>query len=143
MAWPPYTWSIVATTFQHLWRIVSGGGKPTDDQTSAAAAAAPSVEKDEPMPDLADADIAFDNDKYRAKMQKWSRDQAKIAAREIVREMTGADEAQKRRAVGFPLRIDSKRQRTAAAESFKPAPPYSIAWPCDDRRVLGHLRLHR
>src|ERR1700689_93499 len=75
---------------------LKGGGKPTAEQTTAAAA--PSVVEDDPMPDLADADIAFDNDKYRAKMQKWSRDQAKIAAREIVREMTGADEAQKRRA---------------------------------------------
>jgi hypothetical protein len=76
---------------------LKSGGEPTTSQTKAAVA--PPVEKDEPMPDLADADIAFDNDKYRAKMQKWSRDQAKIAAREIVREMTGADEAQKRRAV--------------------------------------------
>ena len=75
---------------------LKAGGAPTAAQT--AAAAAPPVEKDEPMPDLADPDIAFDNDKYRAKMQKWSRDQAKIAAREIVREMTGADEAAKRRA---------------------------------------------
>jgi hypothetical protein len=75
---------------------LKNGGKPTETQT--AAAVAPPVEKDEPMPDLADADVAFDNDKYRAKMQKWSKDQAKIAAREIVREMTGADEAQKRRA---------------------------------------------
>jgi hypothetical protein len=75
---------------------LKNGGKPTETQT--AAAVAPPVEKDEPMPDLADADIAYDNDKYRAKMQKWSRDQAKIAAREIVREMTGADEAAKRRA---------------------------------------------
>jgi hypothetical protein len=75
---------------------LKGGGKPTTQQT--AAAAAPPAEEDEPMPDLADADIAFDNDKYRAKMQKWSRDQAKIAAREIVREMTGADEMVKRRA---------------------------------------------
>jgi hypothetical protein len=75
---------------------LKGGGKPTTEQSTAAAA--PPVEKDEPMPDLADADIAFDNDKYRAKMQKWSRDQAKIAAREIVREMTGADEAARRRA---------------------------------------------
>jgi hypothetical protein len=71
------------------------GGKPTDTQTKAAAA--PPVVEDEPMPDLADADIAFDNDKYRAKMQKWSKDQAKIAARELIREMNGADEAQKRR----------------------------------------------
>jgi hypothetical protein len=74
---------------------LKGGGKPTTAQT--AAAAAPPVEEDEPMPDLADADIAFDNDKYRAKMQKWSKTQAKIAAREIVREMTGQDEATKRR----------------------------------------------
>lgn len=76
---------------------LKAGGTPTVAQT--AAAGAPPVVEDEPMPDLADADIAFDNDKYRAKMQKWSRDQAKIAAREIVREMTGADEAAKTRAL--------------------------------------------
>lgn len=75
---------------------LKNGGTPTASQS--AAAAAPPVVEDEPMPDLADADIAFDNDKYRAKMQKWSRDQARIAAREIVREMTGADETVKRRA---------------------------------------------
>lgn len=76
---------------------LKNGGKPTETQT--AAAAAPPVVEDEPMPDLSDPDIAFDNDKYRAKMQKWSRDQAKIAAREILREATGADEAAKRRAL--------------------------------------------
>jgi hypothetical protein len=75
---------------------LKGGGKPTTAQVVTANA--PSVEQDEPMPDLADADIAFDNDKYRAKMQKWSKDQAKLAAREIVSEMTGADDAKKRRA---------------------------------------------
>ena len=75
---------------------LKGGGKPTAAQ--AAAAVAPPVVEDAPMPDLADADVAFDNDKYRAKMQKWSRDQAKIAAREVVREMTGANEAATRRA---------------------------------------------
>jgi hypothetical protein len=75
---------------------LKGGGKPTATQT--AAAAAPPVVEDEPMPDLSDADIAFDNDKYRAKMQKWSKDQARIAAREIIREVTGADDAVKRRA---------------------------------------------
>lgn len=75
---------------------LKAGGKPTAAQT-VAAVAPPAVE-DEPMPDLADADIAFDNDKYRAKMKKWSLDQAKIAAREVVREMTGADDAAKRRA---------------------------------------------
>lgn len=72
------------------------GGTPTPAQTKAAAA--PPAVKDEPMPDLADEDVNFDNDKYRAKMQKWTRDQAVIAAREIIRESTGADEAAKRRA---------------------------------------------
>ena len=74
---------------------LKGGGKPTAAQT--AAAAAPPVE-DEPMPDLADPDIAFDNDKYRAKMQKWTKDQAAITARQIVREMTGQNEAVAHRA---------------------------------------------
>ena len=76
---------------------LKGGGKPTAAQT--AAAAAPPVTEDEPMPDLADPDVAFDNDKYRAKMQKWTRDQAAITARQIVREMTGQNEAVARRAV--------------------------------------------
>src|SRR5271166_6737884 len=75
---------------------LKGGGNPTAAQT--AAAAAPPVVEDEPMPDLSDPDIAFDNDKYRAKMQKWSKDQAKIAARELIREMSGQDEIVKRRA---------------------------------------------
>jgi hypothetical protein len=75
---------------------LKGGGKPTTAQTTAAAA--PPVVEDAPMPDLADEDIAFDNDKYRAKMQKWSKDQAKIAARELISEMAGVDETQKRRA---------------------------------------------
>lgn len=74
---------------------LKGGGKPTADQT--AAAAAPHVDEDEPMPDLADADVAFDNDKYRAKMQKWTKTQAKIAARELIREQTGANDAATRR----------------------------------------------
>jgi hypothetical protein len=75
---------------------LKGGGKPTASQ--AASAVAPPVVEDAPMPDLADEDIAFDNDKYRAKMQKWSKDQARIAARELIREMNGQDEAVKRRA---------------------------------------------
>jgi hypothetical protein len=76
---------------------LKGGGTPTAKQTEAAAA--PPVVEDAPMPDMSDDDVAFDNDKYRAKMQKWSKDQAKIAARELIREMTGADEATKRRAL--------------------------------------------
>src|SRR5271155_318010 len=62
---------------------LKGGGTPT--ATQAAAAITPPVVEDAPMPDMSDEDVAFDNDKYRAKMQKWSKDQAKIAAREIVR----------------------------------------------------------
>ena len=75
---------------------LKGGGTPTAAQ--AATAAAPSVVEDEPMPDLSDPDVAFDNDKYRAKMKKWTRDQITITAREIVRETTGANEAATRRA---------------------------------------------
>lgn len=87
---------------------LKGGGKPTAAQT--AAAAAPPVLEDAPMPDLSDEDIAFDNDKYRVKMRKWSRDQATIAAREVVREMTGADEATKRRAA-----VEEKIEKFAKA----------------------------
>jgi hypothetical protein len=75
---------------------LKAGGTPTAAQT-AAASAPPAVE-DEPMPDLADPDVAFDSDKYRAKMQKWTKSQAQIAARQIVREMTGENEAAARRA---------------------------------------------
>jgi hypothetical protein len=31
----------------------------------------PSARSNEPMPDMADDDVQFDSDKYRAKMQKW------------------------------------------------------------------------
>lgn len=75
---------------------LKAGGKPTADQT--AEAAAPPAVKDEPMPDLSDPDIAFDSDKYRAKMQKWTKDQIAIGTREAVRELTGATEAAKTRA---------------------------------------------
>jgi hypothetical protein len=87
---------------------LKNGGKPTASQTQAADA--PPVVEDTPMPDLADEDVAFDNDKYRAKMQKWSRDQAKIAARELIREMSGADEAAKRRAA-----VEEKIEKFAKA----------------------------
>jgi hypothetical protein len=76
---------------------LKNGGKPTAEQS--AAAVAPPVVEDEPMPDLADPDIAFDNDKYRAKMQKWTRSQAAAAAAQVLREMNGQSEAVKRREV--------------------------------------------
>ena len=71
-----------------------GGGTPAPE--AAAPAVAPPVEEvDEPMPDLSDEDIAFDNDKYRAKMAKWTKAQAKAAARAAVREVTGVDAARR------------------------------------------------
>jgi hypothetical protein len=53
------------------------------------------VENDEPMPDMADEDVAFDNDKYRAKMAKWVKAQTTAAAKQAVREVTGAESTQK------------------------------------------------
>ena len=65
---------------------------------AAPAAAAPQqpVEEDAgPMPDMSDEDVAFDNDKYRTKMQKWVTKTTAQAARAAVREVTGADAAVK------------------------------------------------
>ena len=69
--------------------------KATGISASAAApAAAPPVNDDPgPMPDMADQDIQFDTDKYRAKMAEWSSKNARKEARAIVREMTGAAQA--------------------------------------------------
>jgi|SRR5208337_3399051 len=75
---------------------LKNGGTPTATQT--AAAHAPPVEKDEPMPDMSDPDIAFDNDKYRAKLAKWIDDRADKRAEQKLRAMTGQTEAAKRRA---------------------------------------------
>jgi hypothetical protein len=77
-------------TVAELERI-KAGGKPAQAQT--AAAVAPPVEEDAPMPDLADPDIAFDNDKYRTKMAKWIDDRAEQKLRALKR----ADEAAQRR----------------------------------------------
>src|ERR1700722_4167105 len=73
-------------------RLAALEGKGT--QTPAAAAPQPPVE-DEPMPDMADADVAFDNDKYRAKMAKWVKTQTAAAADAAVRRASGADAATK------------------------------------------------
>lgn len=66
----------------------------TDKGTTQPTAAAPAAsETEEPMPDMSDEDVAFDNDKYRAKMAKWVKGQTAAAARAAVREATGADTA--------------------------------------------------
>jgi hypothetical protein len=68
------------------------GGTPT-----AGPVAAPPVVEDEPMPDMADEDVGFDNDKYRAKMQKWVKGQVRSGTAAAVREINGAGVADKMR----------------------------------------------
>lgn len=71
-----------------------GGGAAASGST--AVAAPPVVESAvEPMPDMTDDDVQFDNDKYRAKMQKWVQKQSEQAAEIAVRKVTGADSKQK------------------------------------------------
>ena len=81
-------------TVAELERI-KAGGKPAE----VAPVSAPPVEEDEPMPDLSDDDVAFDNDKYRAKMAKWIDKRADKRAAQTLRALTGEREAAKRRAV--------------------------------------------
>lgn len=66
------------------------GGNTT---TTPTAVAPPVVEEDEPMPDMADADVSYDNDKYREKMAKWVKAQGRIEARRALREERGVDTA--------------------------------------------------
>lgn len=62
----------------------------------APAAAAPQQPvEDEPMPDMSDPDVAFDNDKYRAKMQKWQDKRIDARVDAGLRRASGADAAQK------------------------------------------------
>jgi hypothetical protein len=66
-----------------------------------AVAPAPVVEeKDEPMPDMSDEDVAFDNDKYRAKMTTWVKNQGRIEAR---RELRAAAENQRVASANAPV----------------------------------------
>jgi hypothetical protein len=57
-------------------------------------------EKDEPMPDMSDEDVAFDNDKYRTKMAHWVKTQGRIEAR---RELRAAAETQAQQATNVSL----------------------------------------
>ena len=52
---------------------------------------------DEPMPDLSDSDIAFNNDKYREKMAGWVKAQGRIEARRLLQEERVAKSTQKTR----------------------------------------------
>jgi hypothetical protein len=79
------------------------GGGTAAPSAPAPAVAPPAAEVDEPMPDMSDADVAFDNDKYRAKMAKWTKAQAAAAARAAVREVTGVDAAKK-----LEVEVDNK-----------------------------------
>jgi hypothetical protein len=61
-----------------------------------APAAAPVVSDEPgPMPDISDPEIAFDNDKYRARMQEWLDKRDAKNRRAIVSEMTGNNEVQR------------------------------------------------
>jgi len=51
-------------------------------------------EKDEPMPRMTDADVAFDEDKYSEKMAKWVKTQGRIEARRELRAASAAQAAQ-------------------------------------------------
>lgn len=68
-----------------------GGGTPTP--TASAAVAPPTVEKDEPMPDMGDSDVSYDSDKYREKMTKWVKVQGRLEARRALREEQGVSTA--------------------------------------------------
>lgn len=69
-------------------------------QPQAPTAPAFVEEKDAPMPDMTDEDIAFDNDKYRVKMAAWVKAQGRIEAR---RELRAAAEAQSRNSVNASI----------------------------------------
>lgn len=71
-------------------RLRSGG---TPAPTAKAAVAPPVDEKDEPMPSMGDADVNYDDDKYREKMQKWVKAQGRIEARRALREEQGVSTA--------------------------------------------------
>jgi hypothetical protein len=52
---------------------------------------------DDPMPDMSDADVQFDDDKYRTKMANWVKTQGRIEARRMLREEEDAKIGQKAR----------------------------------------------
>lgn len=67
---------------------------PAGTAAAPAAVTPPAAtEDDEPMPDMTDEDVQFDSDKYRAKMMKWVKSQTTRAAKEALREVSGADTA--------------------------------------------------
>jgi hypothetical protein len=97
----------------------------------AAAVPAPVVEeKDEPMPDMADEDVAFDNDKYRTKMAAWVKAQGRIEAR---RELRAAAENQRNAATNAS--IDAK---VAAFEKDHP----DFATKVRTNKTLASHQLH-
>jgi hypothetical protein len=62
---------------------------------AAPAVVAPPVVENAPMPDMSDEDVGYDNDKYRAKMQKWLDARDERVVERAKRVITGADAAQK------------------------------------------------
>jgi hypothetical protein len=81
------------TALEENARLRAGGTPTTGTTTDAALPVVDAAE--EPMPDMADEDVAFDNDKYRAKMAKWMKAQTAAAARQAISEVTGATSQKK------------------------------------------------
>jgi hypothetical protein len=87
-------------------------------------------DKDERMPDMADEDIAFDNDKYREKMAAWVKAQGRIEAR---RELRAASEVQAQRSVSAAIEA-----KAAAFEKDHP----DFATKVRTNKVLASHQLH-
>jgi hypothetical protein len=87
-------------------------------------------EKDEPMPDMSDSDIAFDNDKYREKMAKWVKAQGRIEAR---RELRAERAAQIQQSTGAAIE--------AKVAKFEEAHP-DFKEKVRENRILAANQLH-
>jgi hypothetical protein len=97
----------------------------------AAVTAVPVVEeKDEPMPDMSDEDVAFDNDKYRTKMATWVKTQGRIEAR---RELRAAAEAQVRQ-----VAVTAVEAKVAAFEKDHPDFKEKVR----ENKLLAQNQLH-
>jgi hypothetical protein len=90
----------------------------------------PDLPADEPMPDLSDPDIEYDNEKYRVKMATWVKTQGKIEARRLLREEQQSDIAQKNR-----MNVEQK------AAAFEKAHP-DFKEKVRENKVLAAYQLH-
>ena len=78
-----------------ITRLRGDAGERATRTEAPAAAAPPAEEVDEPMPDLADPDIAFDTDKLRTKMKAWVVKNSERAAVQAVMRVRDSNAAAK------------------------------------------------